>query len=480
MCSKLPKKYKSGKPGNAEEVVIWARQQFEAHTAPERLDDDINLAKVCMLVALEEEAAHEQDILEQSKESLTWLEVLDKDVQATGTSRAEEVLCQVANNQLGSASTWSLGRLDALAEEVRTVFLNSCSAEDIRRWSHPGADPERDAGGTDISGTADPNPPDDDLLSDPLKALGMHIQGRVSSGSPTFPAGQPKEQLLQKPQRHTGSERFTSSRTGGILDGHQYPIQGVTALNSVLFDMHGYRRMERHGDPRDSQLSSVLERGRGSPAALTILYMEVCQRLGLPMAAQPLENGKHFVLWPRAHRLRAAGKEFVVDANSEGSLFAVDEICELFDLGSASMGLQPAPRRHILAALLAALRDAYWAQAVGCCPEPALMTPISVATAAAGRVGPLKGLAIQRAIAASERRMLLLPDDKEVQLELALLLYFSGSYADAHMALDWYLEADSDGEVPGREDVCEDWGDLQLLRQKLQLVLTEYDWWNAQ
>lgn len=35
--------------------------------------------------------------------------------------------------------------------------------------------------------------------------------------------------------------------------------------------------------PRDSTLSAVLETGSGSPAALAVLYREVCARLGLPL-----------------------------------------------------------------------------------------------------------------------------------------------------------------------------------------------------
>ncbi len=41
----------------------------------------------------------------------------------------------------------------------------------------------------------------------------------------------------------------------------------------------------------------------------------------------------------------------------------------------------PATKREILAALLAALRDTHWAAAVGCQPEPGLMVPVSLSTA---------------------------------------------------------------------------------------------------
>ena len=36
---------------------------------------------------------------------------------------------------------------------------------------------------------------------------------------------------------------------------------------------------------RDAQLSSVLDNGGGTPAALAVLYMEVARRLGIPMVS---------------------------------------------------------------------------------------------------------------------------------------------------------------------------------------------------
>ena len=54
----------------------------------------------------------------------------------------------------------------------------------------------------------------------------------------------------------------------------------------------------------------------------------------------------------------------------------------MFELEGPSSGLlQPASKRELLAALLAVLRDASWARAVGCPAEPGFMIPISCATA---------------------------------------------------------------------------------------------------
>ena len=92
----------------------------------------------------------------------------------------------------------------------------------------------------------------------------------------------------------------------------------------------------------------------------------------------------------------------------------MQQVCQLFDLGAntqASSLLQPATAQEILAALLGVLRDAHWSSAIGCRAEPGLMTPLSLATACRGDLGILDlSYDLQRAIAAAERRVLVLPD----------------------------------------------------------------------
>ena len=70
-----------------------------------------------------------------------------------------------------------------------------------------------------------------------------------------------------------------------------------------------------------------MEHGGGAPAVLTILYTEVCSRLGLPLEATILEKGHYAVLWPKEGPLLLAGQEVVIDVYSEGALFLVSEVC---------------------------------------------------------------------------------------------------------------------------------------------------------
>lgn len=58
------------------------------------------------------------------------------------------------------------------------------------------------------------------------------------------------------------------------------PLEVITALNAILFDRHGYGPCNRYGNPRDAQLSSVMESGLGGSCALSILYMLVGEGRG--------------------------------------------------------------------------------------------------------------------------------------------------------------------------------------------------------
>ncbi len=60
--------------------------------------------------------------------------------------------------------------------------------------------------------------------------------------------------------------------------------QRVATLNRHLFVDLGFAGNQQHyEDPRNSFLNDVLDRGRGIPITLAIVYMEVGRRLGLPV-----------------------------------------------------------------------------------------------------------------------------------------------------------------------------------------------------
>jgi regulator of sirC expression with transglutaminase-like and TPR domain len=58
----------------------------------------------------------------------------------------------------------------------------------------------------------------------------------------------------------------------------------ILALNRFLFDEQGFApNVDNYYDPRNSFLNEVLERRVGIPISLSILYMEIGRRVGLPL-----------------------------------------------------------------------------------------------------------------------------------------------------------------------------------------------------
>jgi len=62
------------------------------------------------------------------------------------------------------------------------------------------------------------------------------------------------------------------------------PFAVIDALNVFLFEEQGFRgNRENYFDPRNSYLNEVLDRRRGIPITLSVVYMEVGRRLGFPL-----------------------------------------------------------------------------------------------------------------------------------------------------------------------------------------------------
>jgi regulator of sirC expression with transglutaminase-like and TPR domain len=68
------------------------------------------------------------------------------------------------------------------------------------------------------------------------------------------------------------------------LESEKTVYHRIAALNSVMFEEHGFHGNRRnYYDPKNSFLNEVIDRKMGIPISLSVLYMEVAQRTGLPL-----------------------------------------------------------------------------------------------------------------------------------------------------------------------------------------------------
>ena len=146
------------------------------------------------------------------------------------------------------------------------------------------------------------------------------------------------------------------------LPGDAFAAQKLMVLNRYLFGELGYvGNIDNYYDPRNSYLNQVLERRTGIPITLSILYMEVGQRLGLRLQGVPFPG--HFLV-----KLRVSGGQLVLDpfcggeAQSESDLrMRLAQVLqpEEADAMPLAQVLKAADSRQILARLLRNLKGIY-------------------------------------------------------------------------------------------------------------------------
>jgi regulator of sirC expression with transglutaminase-like and TPR domain len=82
---------------------------------------------------------------------------------------------------------------------------------------------------------------------------------------------------------------------GRRIPEHYEPVAIISGLNDYLFRELGFRGNEEdYYDPRNSFLNDVIERRKGIPITLSVIYLEITRRLGLPFYGVGLPG--HFLL----------------------------------------------------------------------------------------------------------------------------------------------------------------------------------------
>lgn len=80
-----------------------------------------------------------------------------------------------------------------------------------------------------------------------------------------------------------------------LSDHPRAPHRDVAACRLVLNERHGFTGdTSDYGDPRNSMLDVVLERRAGLPITLSVLWVEVARRAGVPLAGVGLPG--HYVV----------------------------------------------------------------------------------------------------------------------------------------------------------------------------------------
>jgi regulator of sirC expression with transglutaminase-like and TPR domain len=146
--------------------------------------------------------------------------------------------------------------------------------------------------------------------------------------------------------------------TGDESDLHR----SIAVLNYVLFQKHGYKgNRDAYFDARNSFLNEVIDRRTGIPITLSVLYMEVARRIGLPLRGVGFPG--HFLVKYLDHE-----QEIVIDPFNGGDVKAVDSLRQLLaglygnSVAWSPRFLDPVTKRQMLRRVLNNLKFIYLKQ----------------------------------------------------------------------------------------------------------------------
>jgi regulator of sirC expression with transglutaminase-like and TPR domain len=166
--------------------------------------------------------------------------------------------------------------------------------------------------------------------------------------------------------------------------GHAANVyRSIAGLNDVLFQHHGYRgNRSEYFDPKNSFLNEVMERKKGIPITLSVLYMEVGQRIGLRLHGVGFPG--HFLV-----KYFDDEKEIVIDPFNSGEVHSTESLENLLrrlfgrKIALYPGLLEPMTKKQILRRMLNNLKSIYlhanfWLKALSIIERLLILEPGSV------------------------------------------------------------------------------------------------------
>lgn len=140
------------------------------------------------------------------------------------------------------------------------------------------------------------------------------------------------------------------------LDLSAKPKEILATINTRLFSDLGFTgNEENYYDPENSYLNRVIDRRTGNPINLSLLYMVLVRRLGLPVAGIGLPG--HFIC-----RYQSSAAEIYIDPFNHGKLLAKADCVQYLLQGNFAMSddyLAPLSPRRILRRICGNLHQIY-------------------------------------------------------------------------------------------------------------------------
>ena len=225
-------------------------------------------------------------------------------------------------------------------------------------------------------------------------------------------------QMAEELQSQIGEEADTSEQ--------------IHHLNCYLFEAQGFTgsSQENYYDTRNSYLNDVLERKIGIPITLSVVYMEIGKRIGLPLVGVGFPG--HFIV---KHR----DLETVIDPFERGQILSDEDLSErLTQLFREPVSMHPrflqtVTNKEILARMLRNLRQIHFREG-----------------------------AYEKAVRTAEQITWLAPESAQDHRDLGYLYYQVNAYGKSLAAFNAYLRLSDD--PPDREEISRN---IRVLTQQI-------------
>ena len=195
------------------------------------------------------------------------------------------------------------------------------------------------------------------------------------------------------------------------LPKNRYPLKVIQILNQYLFEEKGYSGNKAdYYDPDNSYLNRVIDRRLGIPITLSLVYLEIANRIQFPMVGVGMPG--HFLVRPVVDEM-----EVFVDPFHQGEVLFVADCKERFRLIYPASEWQPGflngvLPKHFLARMLMNLKVIY-----------------------------LQMEDFGKAVATLDKLLVLMPEQPQQMRDRGLLHYELQNYDLAQQDLEEYLRS---------------------------------------
>ena len=216
------------------------------------------------------------------------------------------------------------------------------------------------------------------------------------------------------------------------IDPEADTSEQINRLNRYLFEAQGFAgsSQEHYYDARNSYLNEVLERKIGIPITLSVVYMEIAKRIGLPLVGVGFPG--HFIV-------KHSTLETVIDPFEKGQILSDEDLSERLTqifrepVSMHPRFLQAVTNKEILARMLRNLRQIHFREG-----------------------------AHQKAVSSAEQITWLAPESAHDYRDLGYLYYQVNAYGRSLAAFNTYLHLSDD--PPDQEEISRN---IRVLTQQI-------------